>query len=106
GHIDEWQLTWYLVAFSATTIVTSLVKTLANRNESLLQMRLNDHIAAIIQRKSLQMDLEYYEDPDMRDTFHRAQVEAGDRQCQIIRATLRMIQSGFFYLFNAKFYIA
>lgn len=106
GQIDEWQLTWYLVAFSATTIIISLVKTLANRNESLLQMRLNDHIAAIIQRKSLQMDLEYYEDPDMRDTFHRAQVEAGYRPYQIIRAILSLIQSVFFILFIAVFFIA
>jgi ATP-binding cassette subfamily B protein len=53
-----------------------------------------DHMQDILHAKSIEVDLEYYEDPQYYDTLHRAQREAPFRPTRILNGLLQVGQSG------------
>jgi len=53
-----------------------------------------DHIQAILHAKSIEVDLEYYENSHYYDTLHRAQQEAHFRPMHIVNGLLQVGQSG------------
>ena len=48
----------------------------------------------ILHAKSVEMDLEYYENSEYYDTLHRAQQQASFRPTQIVNSLLHLVQSG------------
>lgn len=52
-----------------------------------------DHVSDVIHAKSVEMDLQYYEDPKYYDTMHRAQQEASYRPLKIITGLLGVGQN-------------
>ena len=56
--------------------------------------RVTDRVLETIHRKSVDMDLRYYEDPAYQDTLHLAQQEAPYRPTAVLNNLLRVIQSG------------
>jgi len=48
----------------------------------------------ILHAKSVEMDLEYYENSEYYDTLHRAQQQASFRPTQIVNSLLQLMQSG------------
>lgn len=74
--------------------------------EELQQLRFTDQIAGIIQVKSIQMDLAYYEDPALQDTFHKAQYESAYRPYQLLQAVYQLLQSAFFLLLAMGFLLS
>jgi ATP-binding cassette subfamily B protein len=53
----------------------------------------SDHIQDILHAKSVEMDLEYYENSRYYDDFHRAQHEAPFRPARIVNGLAQLIQS-------------
>ena len=53
-----------------------------------------DRVLESIHRKSVEMDLRYYEDPAYQDSLHLAQQEAPYRPTAVLNDLLRVIQSG------------
>lgn len=53
-----------------------------------------DHVQGIIHSKSIEVDLEYYENPQYFDTLYRAQQEATYRPTRIVNSLLQIGQSG------------
>lgn len=53
-----------------------------------------DHVLGILHRKSVEVDLEYYEDSRYHDTLHRAQNEAPFRPTRILNHLVQATQSG------------
>lgn len=53
-----------------------------------------DRVLETIHRKSVEMDLRYYEDPAYQDSLHLAQQEAPYRPTAVLNDLLRVIQSG------------
>ena len=56
--------------------------------------RVTDHVQNTIQRKSVQVDLEYYDNAAYYDTLHRAQEEAPDRPANVVNDLVRIAQGG------------
>ena len=56
--------------------------------------RVTDHVQNTIQRKSVQVDLEYYDNAAYYDTLHRAQEEAPDRPANVVNNLVRIAQGG------------
>ncbi|MDH4344664.1 MAG: ABC transporter transmembrane domain-containing protein, partial [Nitrospira sp.] len=52
-----------------------------------------DHMYALLQAKSIEVDLEYYENAQYQDTLHRAQQEAPYRPTAILNAVLQLGQN-------------
>ncbi len=73
------------VASAMLTVVTSLI--------SKIQAQVvTDHMHALLQAKSVEVDLEYYENAQYQDTLHRAQQEAPYRPTAILNALLQFGQ--------------
>lgn len=53
-----------------------------------------DHMHAILHKKSVEVDLEYYENSRYYDTLHRAQQEAPHRPTAILNSLLQVGQNG------------
>lgn len=52
-----------------------------------------DHVSDVIHAKSVEIDLEYYDNPEFHDTLHRAQQEAPYRPVHIVNSLTRLFQS-------------
>ena len=73
------------VASAILAVVTSLI--------SKIQAQVvTDHMHALLQAKSVEVDLEYYENAQYQDTLHRAQQEASYRPTAILNALLQFGQ--------------
>ena len=73
------------VASAILAVVTSLI--------SKIQAQVvTDHMHALLQAKSVEVDLEYYENAQYQDTLHRAQQEAPYRPTAILNALLQFGQ--------------
>src|ERR1700749_1107029 len=57
-------------------------------------MRLRDHIAGLIQRKSVEVDLAFYDSSDFYDHLHRARIDSNFRPIQLIEDTGVLLQNG------------
>jgi len=56
--------------------------------------RVADHVAEILHAKSLELDLEYYDDARYYDVLHRAQQEAPYRPFRVVGGLTRVAQGG------------
>ena len=54
-----------------------------------------DHVLSAIHAKSIEVDLEYYENPQYHDRVHRAQQEAPSRPPQIVDSLLQTVRDTF-----------
>jgi ATP-binding cassette, subfamily B, bacterial len=55
---------------------------------------ITDHVATLLHQKSIEVDLEYYEQPKYHDTLHRAQQQATYRPRRIVDRLLDVGQNG------------
>ena len=55
---------------------------------------ITDHVASLLHSKSVEVDLEYYEQPKYHDTLHRAQQQASYRPRRIVDRLLDVAQNG------------
>jgi ATP-binding cassette subfamily B protein len=53
-----------------------------------------DYVSDILHRKSVEADLDYYENPQYLDTLHRAQMEAPWRPTHIVNGLVQVAQNG------------
>jgi ATP-binding cassette subfamily B protein len=56
--------------------------------------KVTEYMQDLLHQKSIEVDLEYYENPEFKNTFHRAQLEAPFRPTQIVFGLAQLTQSG------------
>ena len=77
----------------AVSLLSALFRSVAGLvNEAQAQV-VTDHMQNILHAKSVEVDLEYYENPQYHDTFHRAQEEAPFRPTRIVNGLVQVFQS-------------
>ena len=81
------------LAGGVTLLSTILQSLSALVNETQSQM-VTDHLSDILHAKSLEVDMEYYENPNYYDTLHRAQQEAPYRPTRILNNLVQAGQNG------------
>jgi len=92
---DESSLTRIITILAglAGVAVVSAMLTVATSLISKIQAQVvTDHMHTILQAKSVEVDLEYYENAQYQDTLHRAQQEAPYRPTAILNALLQFGQ--------------
>ena len=77
----------------AVALLSALVKSIAGIVEQTQARVVTDYMQDILHRKSIDVDLGYYEDSKFYDTMHRAQGEAPYRPTSIVNGLIRTIQS-------------
>ncbi len=74
-------------------LLSALVKSIAGIVEQTQARVVTDYMQDILHRKSIEVDLGYYEDSKFYDTMHRAQGEAPYRPTSIVNGFIRTVQN-------------
>jgi len=89
---------FYLVAtvslMGLVALVTAVARSFSTTIAELQSLEVADRMKTILHAKSIEMDLEYYENSEYQDTLRRAQQEAPFRPVRIVNALLQVAQSG------------
>ncbi len=94
--MDDSSLTRILTilgGIAGVAAVTAMLTTVGDLISRIQAQIVTDHMYALLQAKSVEVDLEYYENPHYQDTLHRAQQEAPYRPTAILNALLQFGQS-------------
>lgn len=82
GRKDEMIL--YLVYFGVVLLLNGLVNNISQYIEGLQQQRVSDYTAGLLQKKSVSMDLELYDDPAYHDSYFLAHRHGLSRPMQLV----------------------
>ena len=85
---------FFVILAAVVTLLTNLANSLAQLVTSAHSQRVTDYMQGIIQAKSIEADLEYYENPVYYDVLQRAQQEAPYRPPQILNRLAQVGQNG------------
>ncbi len=75
-------------------LVGAAARSLASLATEAQSQAVTDHMFGVLHRKSIDVDLAYYEDPRYHDTLHRAQLEAPYRPQKILGSLTQVVQGG------------
>jgi ATP-binding cassette subfamily B protein len=78
----------------AVALAAQLCQSLGGFVAEVQAQRVADHVAEVLHAKSLELDLEYYDDPHYYDSLHRAQQEAPYRPARVVADLARLAQAG------------
>ncbi len=78
------QLIIFIALTGAVTLVNTICASSAELVNTAQSQQVTDYMSSIIHAKSVEVDLEYYENPKYFDTLRRAQEEASHRPKQIL----------------------
>ena len=73
---------------------SAVIKSLSTLVREAQTQAVTDHMYDVLHAKSIQVDLEYYENPQYHDTLHRAQQEGPYRPTYILNGLIQLVQSG------------
>jgi ATP-binding cassette subfamily B protein len=83
-----------ILLFSGIILLTFLIRSLSVYVNESQAAQTTDHIQNILHAKSVEVDLEYYENPTYYDTFYMAQREATFRPTRIVNGLFQVGVSG------------
>jgi ATP-binding cassette subfamily B protein len=75
-------------------LLGSLCRAAAQYAQEAQAAEVTNYMQNLLHRKSIEVDLEYYETPAFKNTFHRAQQEAPYRPTRIVQGLAQLSQSG------------
>jgi ATP-binding cassette subfamily B protein len=81
-----------LAGLAVVAVATATLTVVASVISKIHAQVVTDHMHALLQAKSVEVDLEYYENARYQDTLHRAQQEAPYRPTSILNALLQFSQ--------------
>ncbi|WHZ29228.1 MAG: Efflux ABC transporter, permease/ATP-binding protein [Nitrospira sp.] len=86
------RMTTILVGLAGVAAINAMLAGVASLISRIHAQVVTDHMHALLQAKSIEVDLEYYEDARYYDTLHRAQQEAPYQPTAILNALLQLGQ--------------
>ena len=85
------RITTILAGLAGVAVASAMLTVVASLISRIHAQVVTDHMHALLQAKSVEVDLEYYENAQYQDTLHRAQQEAPYRPTSILND---LLQSG------------
>jgi ATP-binding cassette subfamily B protein len=85
---------WAVGLLGGLALLTAWCQSLGGFLGEAQGQRVADHVAEILHAKSLELDLEYYDDASYYDVLHRAQHEAQYRPYRVVGGLTRVLQGG------------
>jgi len=79
-------------------LFTQISTVINNIVGEILGQKIIDYISSMLHKKSLELDLTYYDNPEYHDTFHRAQQEAAYRPIQILNSISDLIRNSISFI--------
>ncbi len=87
------QVIIFIAIAAAIALITALCQLLANIASQAMSLTVTDHVFDLMHAKSVEVDLEYYENPQYFDAMHRAQQEGPYRPTAIVSDLVRLAQN-------------
>ncbi|BCA56836.1 Lipid A export ATP-binding/permease protein MsbA [Nitrospira sp. KM1] len=87
-------IAFFLGGLAGAAALNALLTVVASYISRVHLQVVTDHMHALLQAKSIEVDLEYYENANYQDTLHRAQQEAPYRPTAILNSLLQLVQDG------------
>lgn len=84
----------YGVLMAAAALVTELLQSLLEWVKARQAEMIRDHISGLVHRKSIEVDLEFYETPEYFDSLYRARDDAQNRPVSLLENVGSVIQNG------------
>ena len=91
---DPGQLGMWVLLAGGVAIIGAALRNLSTLVTEAQSQRLSDHVQEILYRKSLEVDLEFYESTEYHDALLRAQAEAPVRPSRVVAALAQIGQAG------------
>ncbi len=88
------RVTILIVLAGLVALVGIVLRNLSNLVDETLSQVVTDHVSDVLHAKSVEVDLQYYENPKYYDSLHRAQREAPYRPARIVKGLAQVGQSG------------
>ncbi len=85
---------WLIALAALVAIATGLFSILSNLVSRLHAQTVTDYMFSILHAKSLEVDMEYYENSEYYDALYRAQKEVGSKPSAILDGLLKIGQNG------------
>ena len=85
-------MTMILAGLAVVAVASAMLTVVVSVISRIHAQVVTDHMHALLQAKSVEVDLEYYENARYQDTLHRAQQEAPYRPTAILNALLQFCQ--------------
>lgn len=89
------RIAFLIVVSGAVAILLAFFRSIDGLAKEAQAQAVTDHVQDVIHSKSIEVDLEYYENPQYYDTLHRAQQEATYRPTRIVNGLVQVGQNGF-----------
>ena len=86
------RITTILAGLAGVAVANAMLTVVASLISRIHAQVVTDHMHGLLQAKSVEVDLEYYENAQYQDTLHRAQQEAPYRPTSILNALLQFGQ--------------
>ena len=86
------RITTILAGLAGVAVASAMLTAVASLISRIHSQVVTDQMHALLQAKSVEVDLEYYENAQYQDTLHRAQEEAPYRPTSILNALLQFGQ--------------
>ena len=93
GKIVFQQILLLLILAGVVTLITTICNSLAELANTIQGQKIVDYTQSVIQAKAIEVDLEFYENPQYHDTLERAQEEAYDRPRKIVADLIKVAQN-------------
>jgi len=85
-------MTMILAGLAVVAVASAMLTVVVSVISRIHAQVVTDHMHTLLQAKSVEVDLEYYENARYQDTLHRAQQEAPYRPTAILNALLQFCQ--------------
>ena len=92
--VDFQSVSWLIMALGGVAVVGAIVSTLSGLVSRAMSQAISDYMQSLLLQKSIEVDLEYFENPKYYDALHRAQQEANWRPREILLTLIQIGQSG------------
>ncbi len=96
GELESGRLGFFLLGLGGLWFINGLMGIATNWLQELQQLQFNDYIAGVIQEQSIRLDMAFYENPELQDTFYKTQYEAAYRPWQLLQSVHQLLQSSFY----------
>jgi ATP-binding cassette, subfamily B, bacterial len=94
GAVDRSRVLALVAAMGGVALVTAIARSLSHLVGELQIHEVADHVKTLLHAKSIEVDLEYYENSSFHDTVRRAQSEAPVRPTRIVNSLVQVAQNG------------
>jgi ATP-binding cassette subfamily B protein len=94
GAVDLQPMVWTIGWMTAVALASAAGRSAAALVAELQSLEVADRMKTILHSKSIEMDLEFYENTTHQDSLRRAQTEAPFRPVRIVNSLVQVAQSG------------